>query len=250
MSTKRTWSIVAAAGALLIAAAACQDSETVAPDGSTISLSASPATILISNGTQAGKVTILATVRNAIGVPLPGQDVRFTNTSGDLDPKAGTPVPTDDDGNAITILDQARTQTTVTAQSGKATATIQLQTATCNIQNIALDQAVLNFTDCTAPGNTATLVATVTDTSNNPCVGVLISFKSTVAAPPAEDVGIGISPGSSPTDSNGQVTTRITLQSDCSAECPGQDCNTSNQSIVASGGGVTSDPVTLNININ
>lgn len=250
MNAKKRWSIVAVAGALLIAMAACDDSETVAPDGSTISLAPTPATILISNGTQAGEVTVLATVRNAIGIPLPGQDVRFTNTSGVLVPTAGTPVATDDDGNAVTVLDQAKTQTTVTAQSGKATETIQLQTASCNIQNIALDQAALNFTACSGPGSFFVLRATVTDTSNDPCVGVLVTFKSTVASLPATDVALSISPGSSTTDNSGEVSTTVSLDSNCSSRCPGQDCNTSLQSIVASGGGTTSDPVTVNISIN
>jgi len=250
MNAKKRWSIVAVAGALLIAAAACDDSETVAPDGSTITLSPTPATILISNSIQSGEVTVLATVRNAIGVPLPGQDVRFTTSSGVLDPRAGTPVPTDDDGNAITILDKATTQTTLTAQSGKAIATFQLPTVTCNIQNIALDQAALNFTACTGPGSFFVLRATVTDTSNDPCVGVLVTFKSTVASLPATDVALGISPGSSTTDNNGEVSTTVSLDSNCSSRCPGQDCNTSLQSIVASGGGTTSDPVTVNISIN
>src|SRR6185503_2060791 len=140
---------VLVAGTLLLGALACEDSDKVPPEDSTISLAASPATILLSNGTQAGDVIILATVYNGIGVPLPGQDVRFTMNSGTLSPMAGTPVRTDSIGNATTILQGATTTTTITAKSGKATADLQLQTTTCNISAVDLDPLILNFTACT-----------------------------------------------------------------------------------------------------
>jgi len=253
MNAKKRWSIVAVAGALLIAAAACDDSETVAPDGSTLSLAATPSTILLSNGTQAREVTVLATIRNSIGVPLPGQDVRFTTTSGELTPQAGIPVESDDIGNAVTLLNDARANTTITAQSGKATANVQLQTTTCDISSIALDQNQLNFTTC---DNTIinqgffNITATVTDTSGDPCVGIQVTFTVKPETRPDEDVGINITVvGAATTDTNGVVTAKVTLGGDCADDCPGQDCNTSGQKIEASGGGITSTPVTLNISI-
>jgi hypothetical protein len=248
MNTKRTWAIVAAAGALLLAAAACEDSDTVAPDGSTITLAATPATILVSNGIQATEVTILGTVRNSIGVPMSGQDVRYTTTSGFLTPLAGTPVESDDLGNAITFLNGATTTTTITAQSGKATATISLQTISCNIQNIAVDPSPVSFTACP---DDIVLTATVTDTDNEPCAGILITFKSTVASLPPEDVALIFSPGSRASDANGEVTTTVSLdQSTCSTRCTGLDCNTSLQQIQVSGGGITAPLVPVNISIN
>src|SRR5262245_62147370 len=71
---------VIAAGGLLLGALACEDSEKVPPKDSTISLSANPAQIIIDDGQQLVPVTLIATVRNSIGVPLPDQDVRFTTT--------------------------------------------------------------------------------------------------------------------------------------------------------------------------
>jgi hypothetical protein len=252
MTTKWTWSIVAMTCGLLLAASACDESDTVAPDGSTISLSATPATILLSNGIQARDVTIVATVYNSIGVPLPGQDVRFTTNSGSLTPPGNTPVETDDIGNALSILKGASATTTITAQSGKATKDISLQTVTCDIQSISLSESQLNFTSCNtgAEGGSFELTATVSDTSGAPCVGIQVAFSvTTTSDPPDEDVGIDISPGAVTTDSNGEATTTVSLANDCSEDCPGKDCITSGQQIEASGGGVTSTPATVSDNI-
>src|SRR5580765_4194969 len=134
-------------GLLVLAAVSCQSSETIAPDGSTISLAATPAVIVTSGGVQANDVSILATVRNSIGVALPGQDVRFTTTSGVLTPQAGLPVSSDKFGNAISVLTGATTTATIAATSGKATASISLQTTTCNISTVTLDGSP-NFTSC------------------------------------------------------------------------------------------------------
>src|SRR6185295_5558313 len=83
------------AGRLLLWALACQDSEKVPPADSTVSLSANPAQMIIVGGVQLTPVTLIATVRNGIGVPLPGQDVRFTTTNGQLTPLGSTPIRTD-----------------------------------------------------------------------------------------------------------------------------------------------------------
>ncbi len=84
---------------------ACESGDVIAPDGSTIALSASPAQIVLAGGIQQDPVTIMATVFNSIGVPLSGQDVRFSTSSGVLDPPAGTPVTTDRFGNGHSQLD-------------------------------------------------------------------------------------------------------------------------------------------------
>src|SRR5262249_51457881 len=136
--------------AVLLAAtiAGCESSDVIAPDGSTISLAANPATILLVQNVQAAPVEIIATVSNSIGVPLPGQDVRFTTTAGTMNPPAGQPVTTDDLGNAVVILTEARQPPTITAKSGKATATLQLQTATCLISAISLSPSSLQLNTC------------------------------------------------------------------------------------------------------
>src|SRR5207247_10766186 len=94
-------------------------------------MTANPASMILSGGVQVEPVTVVATVSNSIGVPLSGQDVRFTTTAGSLDPAAGSPVKTDSFGNATSILTDARQPPTITAKSGKATQTLQLHTCTC-----------------------------------------------------------------------------------------------------------------------
>ena len=224
---------------------ACEKSDTVAPDGSTISISATPANILLNGGVQDSPVNIIATVRNGIGVPLPGQDVRFTQTSGSLDPQAGTPVSTDSFGNALTILTLATQTTTITAQSGKATATLALQTTTCNVSTIALSLNTFNFIDCSDKFD---LTVTVKDSSNDPCVGVNVSFASTTTStPPSTDVTLVIQPGSKTTDIAGEATTEVKLDGNCGNKCVGvvASCLSSGQAVVATAGGQPSAPVTV-----
>jgi hypothetical protein len=232
---------------------ACHSSEVVAPTGATITLAANPATIILSNGVQAAPVNVLATVSDQVGVPLPGQDVRFTQTSGTLTPLAGTPVRTNSLGNALAVLTNATTTTTVTATSGKATATLSLQTASCAIQTIALNPLQVTFTSCsnTSPGGNFPLTATVTDTTGKACQGISISFN--VGPPPdsTNDSQVVVSPASGTTDANGVVTTSVTLdQGTCTTRCTGKNCNTAGQAITASGGGIQSaQSVVVNISI-
>jgi hypothetical protein len=239
-------------GLLVLAVVACQSSETIAPDGSSISLAATPAVIVTSGGVQANDVSILATVRNTIGVALPGQDVRFTTTSGVLTPQAGLPVTTDKFGNATTILTVATSTATIAATSGKATASITLQTTTCNISTVTLDGSP-NFTSCTPTeeaGGAFTMTVTVTDTSQNPCVGIAVAFKSSIASRPATDIALVFSPSQGNTDSTGTLKTTLTLdQQKCSDLCTGKNCNTSLQGAEAVAGSITSTPVPVNIQI-
>jgi hypothetical protein len=244
-------SLKAAAVSLALLYGACQKSEVVAPDGSTLSLTATPATIITQGGTQTDPVFILATVRNAIGVPLPGQDVRFTNTSGSLDPQAGLPVSTDSQGNALTTLTGAKTTTTITATAGKATATLTLNTASCSIAGISITGSLATFNSCSATGN---ITALVTDTSGAPCVGVIVTFAAQVSGGtiPATNVSINFLPPQNPTDANGELNTTVSLGSDCSTKCStsqSKDCNNPVMQIVASGGGITSSPIPVSINI-
>jgi Big-like domain-containing protein len=252
MKEHRALFAVLVAGTLLLGALACEDSDKIPPEDSTISLAASPATILLSNGVQAdgSDVTILATVYNGIGVPLPGQDVRFTMNSGVLTPTAGTPVRTDSIGNAVTVLTGATSTTTITAKSGKATADLQLQTTTCNISTVDLDPLILNFTSCDSsePEGKVTLTATVTDTKGEPCAGLTVSFTAD-PEPEQDDVTISISPATVRTTAAGVATTTVTLGTDCDSKCHATDCNVSDRTITASAGATDSDPATINITI-
>ena len=192
-------------------------------------------------------ISILATVRTSLGSPLPGQDVRFTTTSGTLDPQAGTPVRSDDFGNATTILTLARQQTTIAAQSGKATQSLSINTATCNISTIALDLNSVTFNDC---ADKIVLTATVEDTSSNPCVGISVQFVTVPSTPPSGDIQLFFRPGSSSTNASGQVTTTITLNpTDCTSKCVNKDCNTSQQQVKALAGSVSSAPIPFQENM-
>jgi hypothetical protein len=206
---------------LAVLLGACESSDVIAPDGATISLTSNPATIILSGGVQSADVEITATVSNSIGVPLPDQDVRFTTTAGTLTPPGGTPVTTNDDGNAITILSDARQPPTITARSGKATATLQLQTATCSLSAIALSPSSLQLNTC---NDTFNVSAVATDTSGAPCSGILVSFTITGSAP-TTDVAGSFNPGSDTTDSTGLATSLLTINStDCNSKCVAKSC--------------------------
>jgi hypothetical protein len=224
----------------LFTMAGCQSSDRIAPDGSTISLNATPSSILLAGGVQAGSVTILATVDNTLGVPLPGQDVRFTTTSGVLTPQGGTPVRSNQDGNAITVLTGATQNTTITAKSGKVSQTLQLSTTTCTIGSIVISPTTVTLNDCST---SIDVTANVADTNGDPCVGVLVTF-ATVPVTPATDVVVTFTPPAPKTDANGDATTSLTPQStDCNTKCFGGS-NICTGSFAASAGGVKSTPAT------
>jgi len=239
MSTTRTWLILAAAGALLLAAAACDDSETIAPDGSTITLTANPAQIILTGGVQQDPVTILAMVRNSIGMPLPGQDVRFTSTYGELTPPGGTPVATDDLGNATCQLNGATSGPAITATSGKATASITLNSSTCQIQDVVLNPTTQLLETCQ---DTFEYTATVTCSNGQGAANVKVTFSF-------KDVGDAFLtgtfvPGQGNTDANGELTTTLSFDTtNCNARCPGNNCTTD---IQATSGTITSDPSVIN----
>jgi hypothetical protein len=225
MRTQRAWPVVLTAGALLIVGLSCDHSETVAPDGSTITLTANPAQIVLVGGIQpdTAPVSILATVRDAIGVPLPGQDVRFTTTSGDLTPPGGNPVTTDKIGNAVTILNNVLVGPQLTATSGKATASLTLTASTGLIAQITLSSDSTAISSC---NDTFEVTATALDPSGDPVGGVTIFFEivhtSTVFNGP-------FSPSSSgQTDATtGEVKRTLSLDAtSCEQNCqtPGKDC--------------------------
>src|SRR5262245_49907342 len=137
------------AGGLLVLAVACDESETIAPDGSTITLNANPAQVIQDDsGQQIVDVMVVATVRNSIGVPLPGQDVRFTTNSGVLTPPGNTPIETDDLGNASCVLTDATVGPQITATSGKAAANITLSAAKGEVSSILLNISATDLNDC------------------------------------------------------------------------------------------------------
>ena len=232
-----------AAGLVL---AGCVHSDTIAPDGATIDLSATPAQIVLVSGSQSSPVTILATVRDMVGVPLPGQDVRFTTSSGVLDPIAGTPVRSDDNGNATVILTAATQGPTITANSGKATATLTLTAGTGALGSITLSPNPLTLNNCS---NTFTLTATAFDPSNAPVSGIQIFFE--FISPPSTAVTGSFTPSSGVSDVNGEV--KVTLDIDdvsCSNQCigTGKNCGVTLRAR-DQGGTILSNTVTLTDNV-
>jgi len=241
--TRRYWQW-ATVSLLAVAVAGCQKSDVVAPDGATISMTANPATIVLSGGIQSEPVTIVATVSNSIGVPLKGQDVRFTTTAGTLTPASGTPVGTDDFGNAVSVLTEARQSPTITARSGKATQPLQLQTANCQLSAITLSPGPLPLNTC---NDTFDMTAVATDTNGAPCPALLINFVAAGTAP-STDVAATFSPPSKTTDTNGEATTTLTINSnDCSTKCVGKTCT---GAFKATSGSVTSNTVQISDGIS
>ena len=201
---------------------ACQSTDVIAPDGASISLSASPAQIVLSGGIQLDPVTILATVFNTIGTPLSGQDVRFTTSSGVLDPPAGTPVRTDKFGNATTILTEATTGPQINARSGKVTAT----PLTLNAATGILSSILLNVPDQTlnACSDQFGLTATALDPNGVPIKGVTIVFE--FAQTGATFANGSFNPISGVSDTLGEVDTNLDVDdSDCTTKCVGKSCD-------------------------
>jgi len=236
------WAAVSLAAILV---AGCQKSDVIAPDGATIAMTANPASIILSGGVQADPVTVVATVSNSIGVPLSGQDVRFTTTAGSLDPAAGSPVRTDSFGNATSVLTDARQPPTITAKSGKATQTLQLQTATCTLSAITLSPGpTVDLITCS---DSFTFTATATDTNGDVCVGILINF-ATSGTSPSTDVSGTFTFASKTTDANGEASTDFTVSStDCNSKCVGKSCT---GGVKATSGTVSSSSVTFNDRVN
>ena len=222
MTTNWTGRTIVAAGVLLLATAACENDETIAPAGATITLTANPAQVVLVEGIQAVPVTILATVRNSNGSALPDQDVRFSTTSGVLTPQAGLPVSTDNLGNATCTLTGATTGPQITATSGTVTANITLTAATGQVAFITLSPSPLDLVSC---NDTFDLTATAYDPGSVGVSGVTIFFEFVNTG--AGAVSGTFNPSSNVTDDNGEATTTLTINSNtCNSNCVGKDCST------------------------
>ena len=209
---------VVAAGGLLLGALACDDSDTVPPADSTISLSANPAQVIIENGVQVVPVTLIATVRNSIGVPLPGKDVRFTSTNGVLVPTAATPIETDDIGNATAVLNGASQGPQITATAGKATVSLTLTAGTAAVCFLTLTPSdAQTITDCT---DTFEFTVTAEDCSNEPVEGIRVFFELNNSGNNSNAVAGNFNPSNAATAADGTVTTTLTLdQTVCNDKC-------------------------------
>lgn len=162
---------------------ACEDSDPVAPDGSTITLNANPSPIVGVPGIS----TISARVFNSNGIPVPEDtQVLFDSSSGRLSAENAR---TDDDGVARTDLTvNSSTTVTVTARSGGVSASIQIQVVTADVANVILrsldPQVELVCSD------RVDLEGEVLDSSGNGIPSVLVTF-NVVSSNPAGLNGVG-----------------------------------------------------------
>lgn len=151
----------------------CDKADPVAPTGSTITLSASPAQVPSARGTS----TITAVVRRANGTPVnPGTKVTFSTTLGTIDPVAET----NSSGVAVAILhgDGRPGTAKVTATTGNV--------ATPPTLDIALGSSAGSVTLQASPstipegGGRINLVALVRDSAGLPLQGASVNFSSPV----------------------------------------------------------------------
>ena len=181
----------------------CEESDVVPPAGSSVELSASPAT-LVATGSQIPETELSARVTNSIGVSLPGQTVVFVTSEGVLIPEALTPVETNQNGVARSTLRTVQTAT-VDVVSGTATDTVTISVLTGNIQTILLNGDT-TLSDCSL---ILRYDARVLDTNGDPIPGVTLVFElrdSTGTPGSTGDWAGTFTPAQAVTDSNGEVT--------------------------------------------
>ena len=215
MARERAWRrmAVAAALALGLGLARCEDSDPVAPPDSTITVSANPQTVVVPQNGQ-GTSQITATVRSKNGTRLPDQEVTFSTTAGTLVPPAETPLLTDSDGQSKCLL-LTSTSATISARSGSITSTpTQVNTAPGDLAQFILNVSPQVLTAC---NDTLTLTAQVNTTSGDPVQGVIVVFDE---VPPSTLFG-NFSPGNQVlTDVNGMAVVMWTPQASiCADEC-------------------------------
>lgn len=215
------WLKGAAAAAGLAAAMAvlvtCERQDPLAPEGSTIKVTANPQTIAVQSSIP-GTAEITATLRAKNGTRIPDQEVTFSTTEGVLDPVAETPLITDDQGQATCKLTTAK-QATVTAQSGSISGSTTVSVVTGDLFGINLDPDPNSPTSLTFCDETVTLIATAVDAQGAPIPGVLIRFLARPVAGVTELRG-SFSVSQRTTDVNGEVTTVYNVDDNsCNNRC-------------------------------
>jgi hypothetical protein len=188
--------------------AACDKVPLLAPNGSTITLSANATTV-----PTGGSVGLTAFVTESGGTPVQnGTTVRFTTTLGTVTPTDalttnGIAVATFQAGSASGVAE-------VHAISGGAGGTTGSGSTatTANVVKITIGAAAANTISLTASpasvspnGGSVRIVATVLDTNGGSLAGIPVSFTS--------DQG-SVAPSLATTDSSGQATTFLTTSVD------------------------------------
>ena len=282
MSKRTLWTAVGLAAALLaVVFIGCESSDVIAPPDSTIVVAANPTTVILGTipqcnsllaQAQCGVSQIVATVRSQIGIPLPGQDVRFSTTAGQLflDVLAPSPVvasnipiETDDIGNAVVDL-ITTTTATVTATSGNTEGTLTLSTVEGNLSQITLNPDNTGDSLCAGASTTDVIdcndeicfVAQALDTAGAGINGVTIVFSLQVISSLGGTLNGTFNPLQVPTANDGSIDgvarTKLTFNNDCGSECSvsggGGNC-TGVQVLAATQGGFQSIPIPLTVNI-
>jgi len=224
------------------AVAACQSSDKLPPKGSTVTVAANPATIPLATAAECGSLLgvttcgtadIVATIASELGVPLPGQDVRFSSTAGflytgsALSPvnAANIPIRTDRFGNANVSLITSTTAT-VTAKSGAASGTLTINTVSGNLSSILLNIDIstsgcstkgLSIDSC---GQIVCFKATAVDSTGKGIQGVPLVFKlQNNTSSDGKTFNVTFTNSSTTTNTNGDAFAQFTPDNTCSAQC-------------------------------
>ncbi len=179
----------------LLVAAGCDSGSPIAPEGTVLTISATPARIALDGASQ-----IRVVARRPNGTPLnPGTVILFSATIGDI----AASVPLDDRGEALTLLtgNGQFGVSTVTAQAGTAeavTVEVQIGLPAGSISLQATPSSVAEL------GGTVNLLALVRDDQGQPLVNAQVNFGSQIGA---LDSGGGLVQ----TDSAGAARDRLTV---------------------------------------
>ncbi len=196
MSQRALFPLLSASLILLALVSGCGKANPVAPSGSTITLSANPATLSSPTGTS----TITAVVRKPNGTVAAGVDVRFTTTIGTIDVLKQT----DSGGVATATLhgDGRPGTASVGAEvDGGATAMALMVPIGGGAKTITLQAIPANIS---TTGGTPKLIALVRDSLGLPAAGVQVNFSTTVGT-------LASRGGFRTTNASGEATDTLTV---------------------------------------
>ena len=215
--------------------------------GASITLQPSPATLPATLPPAGAKVSLVAVVRDATGLPQAGEQVNFTTTVGTL--QNNGLIPTNANGTATDVLTVKPTdltsQTTIMvgADTANSSGAILTASSTITILTNAAATIVVSGSPTTLPekGGTVALSALVRDSIGNVVPNVGVSFATTLGTLQSS----GTAQGSiKTTDANGVVTDTLVVPAQ-----PGGATGTVTASAAGAGGSlVTSNTLTITVN--
>ena len=258
---------------ILIVLAACESSDKLPPKGATVTVAANPSTIPLASTqacidllkiTSCGQTEVVATVASELGLPLPGQDVRFSSTAGRLflgspaNPidAANIPIRTDKFGNATVDLITSTTAT-VTAKSGAASGTLTINTVSGNLSSILLNTDLsssgcnpnLGLTSC---GQTLCFVAKAVDATGRGIQGIVLLFNLQNNVLNGNELKGAFVNSAVTTDANGEAPSKFTpdggtCPTNCSSSAnPPKSCQ-AEAIVTTQGGGFQSSPIQFTV---